>query len=66
MVASGGGAVFDSKYLKLKSVVFDDVWLQVYIDEYIEYTFGGAISVESANVAVTMIENTNFINNFGD
>ena len=67
MVASGGGAVFDSSDLALPdSNQFRDVWLQVYIKEWIEYTFGGAISVKSTNVPVTMIEDTDFVNNFGD
>ena len=67
MVALSGGAVFDSASLDLpESNQFRDVWLQVYIKENIELTFGGAISVISTNVPITIIDQSAFINNYGD
>ena len=67
MIASERGAVFASQSLDLAaSNIYRDVWLQVYIKEWIQYTFGGAISVASTNVPVTIIEDTDFVGNVGD
>ena len=59
MVASSGGAVFSSYGLTLlDNNKFRDIWLQVYINETIENTYGGAIQVYSTNVPITIIEET--------
>ena len=67
MVSKLPGAVFDGSSLSMPpSNQYSQVWLQTYIDENISNTFGGAIYVAGDNVPITVIENTNFYNNFGD
>ena len=67
MVSKNPGAVFDGSELNLSaSNEYAAVWVQTYTDEVIKNTFGGAIYVTGDNGAITIIENTQFINNFGD
>ena len=67
LVASQRGAVFDSSYLTLlANDKFRDVWLQVYTEERFESIFGGAISVVSTNVPITLVKSSVFIDNYGN
>ena len=67
MVSKNPGAIFDGSGLSLPaSNEYAQLWIQTYADEVIQNTFGGAIYVAGNNIPITIIENTQFINNFGD
>ena len=67
MVSKKPGAIFDGSGLNLPaSNEYAQLWIQTYADEVIQNTFGGAIYVSGNNIPITIIENTQFINNFGD
>ena len=67
MVSKHPGAVFDGSELALYvNNEFSSIWIQTYRNERFYNTFGGAIYVTSSNQAITIIEDTEFVNNFGD
>ena len=66
MVASVKGAVFYGSLSTNSNDRYEDIWLQVYKSELFDSIFGTAIYMEGNNVPITVIENTDFINNFGN
>jgi len=66
MVASQGSAVFYGTLALQQSNALAQVWIQSYRNEIFDRIYGGSIQLEGNNVPVTFIENSKFINNFGD
>ena len=61
-----GSAVFYGDVDLQPSDSLSQVWIQSYYHETFERIFGGAIQLTGNNVPVTIINDSRFINNFGD
>lgn len=61
-----GSAVFYGDVDLQPSNSLAQVWIQSYNHETFERIFGGSIQLTGNNVPITFIDNSKFINNFGD
>ena len=66
MVASKAGSVCYGDLTVGANNPFSEVWMQVYTNERFEYNFGSAIYMRGKDVPITIIESSEFHNNFGD
>ena len=67
LVSKNAGAIFDGSRLNLQANNgLNHIWILNIVDEVIQNTFGGAFYISGNNAPITLIENTKFVNNFGD
>ena len=65
MVSTLGAAVFYGNVDLQASNKLAQVWIQSYRNEVFNRIFGGSIYITGNNVPITIIDNSQFINNFG-
>ena len=65
MVSTIGSAVFYGNVDLQASNKLAQVWIQSYRNEVFNRIFGGSIQLTGNNVPITIIDNSQFINNFG-
>ena len=65
MVSTIGAAVFYGNVDLQASNKLAQVWIQSYRNEVFNRIFGGSIQLTGNNVPITIIDNSQFINNFG-
>ena len=66
MVSTIGSAVFYGTLNLQKSNSLAQVWIQSYRRETFENIFGCSIELEGNNVPMTFIDDSKFINNYGE
>ena len=66
MVATRGSAVFYGTLELQQSNALAQVWIQSYRNERFEVIFGGSIQLEGNNVPMTFIDNSKFVDNYGN